>query len=802
MTVGGVKGATLDVSRSTVAGAVTLTGGMTSKLSVFGDDVSASTVSDNGSTFNDVVFTNVDGGDAVFDSSRFASENANVISSSGNIIMTGVTGTAGNLMSSLGCVTIDNSKATASLSTGSVEATDAVSIKGKSSVINVVARLNVKASTLDTVYATVNGTVTLSGDMTSAHSVFNGEVSLDGNLKSSGSSFAAVSANAVIDSKSLFAGDISAVDDVSLTGSTFESKAGITSTAGNILLTEVTGTAGDLSAPADGKNVTIDNAKALSALKTGKITAGNAVAVTGSLIYQNSQNSTKVNSVTVGGVYGKTLDVSYAILNGAVELSGNLKSGYSVFTINGAVSAFTVVDSNSTVKGDITAEEDATFESTVFDPKADIISTNGNILMTKTTGESGTITASAYGKNVTIDNAKAIGEFKTAKITAGNAVTVTGNSDHKVTVNGVSGSTLDAVFAIFNGAIEVKNDVTLTNSEFADGASVTSLYGNIELTTVSGTAGALTAYSVTIDNSEAKETLTTGAISSTYGIKVTGNHYNKVTVGSVSKGSTLDVVHAIVSGAVSITGNLTSTDSTFNGSVTAATITDTRGTFHGSDTNDVITAVIGDVKLTDSKISGTAVTSVTGKIVMTNVANVTTTAAGKLTASSVKIDNSQAAAALKTGAIEATGAVTVTGNSSKKVTVAGVSNASTLDVTYATVTDYVTISGNLTSIDSTFSGTVSAATITDTRGTFNGANTDSITATTGDVTLTGSTFGSNKVGVNAAFGSIRMTKVSGTAGALNACNVEIDNAQIVGTSTLSTGVISVTEAVTVTVLVL
>ena len=801
VTVGGVKGATLDVSRSTVAGAVTLTGGMTSEFSVFGDDVSASTVSDNGSTFNDVVFTNVGGGDAVFDSSKFASENAAVTSSSGNIIMTGVTGTAGDLKSSLGCVTIDNSEATAPLSTGSVEAAEAVSIKGKSSVINVVARLNVKASTLDTVYATVNGTVTLSGDMTSAHSVFKGDVSLDGNLKSSGSSFAAVSANAVIDSMSRFAGDISAVDDVSLTGSVFESNAGIESTAGNILLTEVTGNAGNLSAPADGKNVTIDNAKALAALETGKITAGNAVAVTGSLIYQNSPNSTKVNSVTVVGVYGKTLDSSYANLDGAVELSGNLKSGYSVFAGTCAVSAFTVVDSNSTVKGDITAEEDATFENTVFHTSADIRSTNGNILMTKTTGESGTITASTYGKNVTIDNAKAIGEFKTAKITAGNAVTVTGNSDHKVTVAGVAGSTLDAVFAIFNGAIEgaieVKNDVTLTNSEFADGASITSLYGNIELTTVSGTAGALTAYSVTIDDAEAGGELETGIITASDAVSVTGNSYFDLIIGGVSKASNLDVVYTTVDNTVSITGDLTSTDSTFNGSVTAATITDTRGTFSGSST-DVITAKLGDVTLTDSKISVTAVTSVTGKIVMTNVANVTTTAAGKLTASSVKIDNSQATAALKTGAIEATGAVTVTGNSSKKVTVAGVLNASTLDVTYATVTDYVTISGDLTSIDTTFSGTVSAATITDTRGTFNGANTDSITATTGDVTLTGSTFGSNKVGVNAAFGSIRMTKVSGTAGALNACNVEIDNTLVQVTKTLTTGVISATEAVTVT----
>lgn len=781
VTVGGVTGATLDVSRSTVTGAVTLTGGMTSKLSVFGDDVKASTVFDNGSTFNDVVYTEIDGGDAVFDSSKFTSENANVLSSSGNIIMTGVTGTAGDLKSSLGWVTIDNSEATASLSTGSVEAAEAVSIKGKSSDIKVVARLNVKASTLDTVYATVNGTVTLSGDMTSAHSVFMGDVSLDGNLKSSGSSFAAVSANAVIDSISLFAGNITAVDDVSLTGSAFESNAGISSTAGNILLTEVTGNAGDLSAPADGKNVTIDNAKALAALKTGKITAGDAVAVTGSLIYQNSE---KVNSLTVGGVYGKTLDASYAILDGAVELSGNLKSGYSVFTVNGDVSAFTVVDSNSTVKGDITAEEDATFENTVFDSTlADIISTNGNILMTKATGEYGTITASTYGKNVTIDNAKAIGEFKTAKITAGNAVTVTGNSDHYVDVNGVSGTTLDAVFTNFlSEPISTKNGVTINESSVNE-ASIKSTFGSIEMTNVTGTAGNLEAYSVTIDNSEAKETLTTGAISTTYGIKVTGNHYNKVTVGSVSKGSTLDVVHAILTGSVSVTGDLVSTDSEFKRSVTAATITDTRGTFHGSDTNDVITAVIGDVKLTDSKISVTAATSENGVILMTNVTNaVADTASGKLTASSVTINNSQSATKLKTGVIEATDSVTVKGRNASTVSyvdVAGVSGVA-LDVTYATISGDVQLSGNLKSAYSVFSSTtavpdyaVSAYAVVDEGSTFKG----SVTATTGDVTLTGSKFENAAYAVTSLNGSIGMTKVIGSAGDLKAHNIVINNAQ-------------------------
>ena len=1044
VTVASVSGTSLNASYTTVEGVVSLTGSLTSVNSVFEKAISAATVVDNGSTFKSVVFTNAGGGDAKFTGSVFASTAVNVTSMSGNIEMTKVSGTSGQLHSAQGSVTIDNSEAKETLTTGAIKAKDAVSIKGKSSVINVVVeaieeeeKWSVKASTLDTVYATVNGTVTLTGDMTSKKSVFNESIAADAVVDVDSSFYAAIVAgsdvtltgsvfynsapvtssgnilmtkvtgevgtltaaegksieinnleagaalttgnieagnkvvvkggvavtqrvtvdgtvNAVsldatyaiiddevtlngggliadytrftvngdvvsayaVDIKNSFVmGCISATENVTVENSEFDGAPDIASEAGDIEMTNVTGDVGTLTADGEGKNVTIANAKADGTLKTDNIKAGKDVSVTGAVTQRvtvdgtvrginfNAVNTTvngpvylsggltssnavfngtihaatvidsrstfnadvrsigdvtlsvssfganaadvlsfsgniemtrvtgtagnvrtnggsvtidntqaygtlttgtitatgavsvtgrlynNANSITVAGVSGASLDVVYVTLDGEVNLTGNLNSTNSVYTVNAKVSAYTVADTNSTVIGDITAEYDITFENSVFSATSDIVSKNGNIEMTKTTGAVGTITASAYGSDVTINNALATAEFTTGKISAGNAVSVTGNSDRKVTVAGVAGSTLDAVFAIFNGAIEVKNDVTLTNSEFADGASVTSLYGNIELTTVSGTAGALAATNVTIDNTQIKgtNTLTTGAITALEAVSVTGNAGHIVNVAGVLS-SSLDAVYASFSGDISTSGEVTISESAF-----------TSG-------NANIKSSLDNIVLT--KVTGTA---------------------GTLTANGVTINNADVQlqgtveTSLTTGAIEAVGDVSVTGNSKHAVEVGGVSG-SALDVTYAIVTGgvkltgdltamnsglegIVGVSGDLTATDSAFLDAVSAATITAERGFFirntNVNSTTSITAISGDVTLTGSRLsGVNVVSRN---GKIEMTNVINEtinetllpAGTLKASVVTIDNAQATGS--LRTGAIeAVGGEVTVT----
>jgi len=1027
-----VKASILDIVYATVKGTVTLTGDMTSEKSVFNGAIKADAVVDVDSSF----YAAIDAGsDVTLTGSVFY--NSAPVTSSGNILMTKVTGTAGALTaSSVGMdITINNADADAVLTTGAITADDAVSITGESSTVNVSVNGKVKGNTLDAVYVTVNNgyDVEIYGEMSSANSVFNGEVSAD-TIVDAGSTFSgafAITADEdivfentkFVDSPSvssesgdilmtkvtgsvgalaayditinnekataeLTTGAITAENDISVTGamsfgpggisynltvggnvrgasldavyanfssengylnvsgdvtlsrSTFKNSPNVLSRAGNISLTEVSGEVGVLRVFAS--SVTIDNAQISSALTTNSIYA-DTVSVMGRLI-------NNANSVTVAGVSASTLDVTYSTVTGEIDLSGNLTasystfsgtveilgnltSSYSTFSDSAKVSANAVVDTNSTIIGDITAENDITFENSYFYVSAEIESKNGNIEMTKTTGAVRTITASAYGSDVTINNALATDKFTTGRLTAGDAVSVTGNSDHVLTVAGVSASTLVADFATFSDSINAKYEVSLTNSVFAESADVISSSGSITMTKVTGLAGAITASSVNINNAEAAAKLETGVITATDGVTVNGNSRYNVTVAGVSgssldavyavfsgdietsgevsisesafnsadadvksssdsiiltkvtgtagtltangvtinnadvqlqgtvetslttgaieavgdvsvtgnskhavevggvSGSALDVTYAIVTGdvkltgdltssyarfsnAVALSGNLESVNTTFEGNVTAATITAERGFFiRNTNVNSTtsITATSGDVTLTGSMLSGVNVASRNGKIEMTNVITETLLpAAGTLKASVVTIDNAQATGSLRTGAIEAVGGeVTVTGSSSHPVTVGGVTG-NTLDAAYATIKGAVTLSGDLTAVnsafeegivgvsgdltatDSDFSGVVSASTITAERGSFAGG----VTATTGDVKLSGTKFSSSSADVKSAFGNIEMTKVTGTAGSLEATNVTISNAD--ATETLETGEIKAVGAVDLT----
>ena len=913
VTAGAVHAVSLNASYAAVTGVVSLSGDLTSANSVFESAISAATVVDAGSTFKSAILTKANGGGAKFTGSVFASTDEQpvaVLSLSGNIEMTGVTGISGHLQSTLGSVTIYNAQNTAPFETGAIKAAEAVSITGNTSTNVVVGAdnegLSVKASILDIVYVTVNGSVELSGDMSSAYSVFNSTIS-------------AISANAIIDNASTFSGTftITAEEGIVFANTVFENSPAVTSTNSDIEMTKATGLVGALTAKSD---VTIDNAKAGATLTTGSIEAGNAVSVTGALLHKvtvdgtvksislnsayaivgdtvvlsgdlTSSNSTfngairattvtdtrstfnndilarndvaltgsvfgsdtadvssvsgsivmtrvtgtvktlnslrssvtidnsqsygtlstgaitaaeavtltgrnTAESLTVAGVTATTLDVTYVTVNGPVKLSDNLTSEKSVFTVNADVTAYAVVATNSTIKGDITAEGDITLENAVLHNTSDIASTNGDIKLTKATGEVGTITASSYGRDVTISNAQATDKLTTGKISAGNAVSVTGNSDRKVTVAGVSGSTLDAVFANFSDDINVKNDVTLTNTGFTTGdADVTSTFGNIVMTKVTGTAGALSAYSVTIVNADETESLETGAITAINAVSVTGRlisnlltDHNSVTVGGDISGSTLEVVHANVTGAVKLTGNLTSTESIFTGTVSAATITAERGGFANG-----IEARTGDVKLTGSAFDSenANIRSFSGNIEMTSVTGI----AGSLTAANVTIDNAQVqgVGSLRTGVIYATDAVNVTGRhfgSANSVKVKGVSGK-TLDASSVTVEGAVALTGVLTSADSTFTGAVAAASVVDERSTFKAIN-----ATAGDVTLTSSVFASEGSDVIKASGNILFTKVTGAAGALGAYNVTIDNAE--ATAELTTGAIAANGVASIT----
>ena len=712
--------------------AVDLDGALTAVDSTFSADApikAASVALVRGSFGNSITAT---AGDVVLTESTPYSDSP--ISATGSIILTKITGSAGNLTAQ--DITIDNTGASGYLQAGDISARGAVSITGTTS--SVVRVKNIVGTTLDVSYANVEGDVMLSGALTSRITGFHGEV--DSNAS-------------IVDEGSGFYYGISAKGDITLTGSRFEPEGSdpidVWSGSGDIVLTNVSGTVGYLKA----RNVTIDNAQATGTLVTGAITANGAVKVTG--------NSGK--PVTVASVDGATLDIVHATVDGIVGLKGKLTSADSTF--EGSVSATVVTDVNSTFKGNITATTgDVVLTGSVFNASVayNSVAANGDIVMTKVTGTAGSLSAN----KVTIDNSKAVMTLETGSITAGGPVSITGNAVGYVEVASVSGADLDVSYAYvgqidivgsmtskfsefsgkvlvvgsitdelgsFGNDIKAYGDISLNGSSFeygyepgAEPVDITSVSGNIVMENITGTTGLLKATAVTIDNTDARGYLTTGAITSDGAVSVVGkaNATTKIVeVASVS-GSTLDILYA-VAGNVDLTGGLTSADSEFTGSVTATSVDDERSTFGGS-----ILAETGDVTLTGSRftsgsMTGKNVVSSFGDIVMTKVTGI----AGSLGANNVTINNAQATLASGDltigGDIVAVSTVTLTGNSTVPVIVGG----------YITGTDLVANYADLEgSIDMVSKVTANYCSLGDNSG--SGAGADTISAPT--VSITGS----------------------------------------------------------------
>ena len=838
---GTVSGETFDVAYTTVMGAVTIGGDIHSAASFFDSTVAADNVIDEGSKFTDAVVAK---GDAVLTESIFY-DNAPV-TADGAIYMTTVTGAAGDLTAGAEVI-IANLSAKSALDTGSITAEDYVSITAN--LFNkVTVDGTIETGDMYTKYVTVNDYVMITGDMVSEDSVFNDKInarSVDdkrstfqeailskNDVVMTGSTFGSDSTNVTsllesitmdrvsgtagelwalkavtIDNSQAFgefsASGIKAVEEVwvagsakydvtiigDISGSTVDAvfavfNGGIMATsgditlndsefdstgdlraAGDILLTKVIGNVGDFEAV----NVTITNNQALGTLETGVLNADDAVTVSGST----------TRFVTIGGATGTTLTVVNTVVDGEVEISDSVISSNSVYTVNSSVSAYTIADARSTVRGDMTAEDSLLFDNTKFETAPDLTSKAGTIQMVKTSGEAGNL--DAY--SVTINNHQGSATLATGHITTVDTVSITGDSKYRVTVDGVTGSALDAEFAVFTDAITANGEVTLTNSAMAGEASVTSLYDSIVMTKVTGSAGALKAYSVTINNNEASAALSTGVIAAVDAVTITGNTGKLVTVGGISA-ATSDINYTVLDGTVDLSGDLTSMNSiyTVNALVYAHSVTDTNGTIRG----DIFAEE--DVVLENPVFNITAdLSSRNGDINVTKASG----EVGVLKGSRVDVNNGQTTVKLSISAINAIDDVTITANAVRNVTVGDIAGAS-LTVAYAKVTGNVGVEGELKSTDTTFDGAVSAASVTDERGTFNG----SIFASTGDITLTGTTLGAGATDAIQSAGKIVMTKVTGAAGALKAYSVGINNAQATGT--LATGAIEADDAVEIT----
>jgi hypothetical protein len=302
--------------------------------------------------------------------------------------------------------------------------------------------------------------------------------------------------------------------------------------------------------------------------------------------------------------------------------------------------------------------------------------------------------------------------------TVNDAVTLSGNlaSSYSTFSGKVTAASVEDERSEFSKAITAKTgDITLTGSTISSSAAVTSEKGNIEMTKVTGTAGALNAYSVTINNAEANAELKTGNITADGAVTLTANYSCPVSVGKDDLGvsvraASMDVTYAEIDGSVGLSGKLKSAYSDFDGEITlATTVEDERSMFH-----DSITTTTGNVTLTGSEFTDEEADVISsGNIEMTKV----TGTVGDLYAYSVTINNAQAVDTLTTGDIKAVGAISVTGNSAKQVTVDGTIEGTTLTASYAKLSYSIDTSTSVTAnnctvgLNSVYSSNIASPTV-------------------------------------------------------------------------------------------
>ena len=232
------------------------------------------------------------------------------------------------------------------------------------------ADLTIIGSAVNTIdYPSFTGTIT-SADGGVSSLILNGVV-MHSDIVVSGSVSAV---DCVFDSN----GCISAEKGVCLEDSDIESDAeaetalDIVSLNGDIVLINVTGEVGLISAPGKDHGLTINNSDSEYGLKTGAIVADADISVIGK----------SDNKVIVGKtVTGTALKAQYAIFGDDVVLSGDLIAKYSEF--NDVVSANAVDDTGSVFHKDITAKGDISLINSTLQTIDAITSTAGGNITVK-----------------------------------------------------------------------------------------------------------------------------------------------------------------------------------------------------------------------------------------------------------------------------------------------------------------------------------------------------------------------------------------------------------------------------------
>jgi hypothetical protein len=212
---------------------------------------------------------------------------------------------------------------------------------------------------------------------------------------------------------------------------------------------------------------------------------------------------------------------------------------------------------------------------------------------------------------VNIDNAQSTAVFETGAITAVDAVTVTGNANRQVIVDGsITGTTLVANYARMTGFIDTKTSVTASNCTVGDGTTD----DDVTSTTVSITGSRmkldrLAADSVTITSPVLYATTTPSSVSSIVAknLSVTAEN-DKFSVGTVAASRMISITGGTFTGEFTFSGSADSTISAgkFEGAFShtgSATLAITGGFFTGSQTlSSGVTTINGTYDTTPGRV--------------------------------------------------------------------------------------------------------------------------------------------------------------------------------------------------------
>jgi hypothetical protein len=549
--------------------------------------------------------------------------------------------------------------------------------------------------------------------------------------------------------------------------------AGANITGGNLILTEVTGAGGAVSAQG---NISGANLNATNISLTGNVLSnlrvnGN-VNVSGVVDIANSLTADSLLVDTVGGITANSGNITINQITGqggylnavGANLSANIVAGNvntGNISLTGNVLSDLNVNGNVDIAGTVGVANSFTADSILVDTAGGITANGGNIVINQITGQGGYL--NALGANLS------------ANVIAGNVntgnISLTGNVLSNLNVNGNASIT---------GILDVANSITADSILVDTIGGITANGGNININQITGQGGNLNAVGISVSGNISGNNITLGNNLSTTG-NITAGYFigdgSQLTNVSIAAGSAIENgnsnVRVAANGNVSV-GTYGTIPAVFantglyaTGLISATGNVDVGSTLNVT-SNAAITGNISGGNISASgNISGTYFLG-NGSLlsgIITSVANINNGT------SNLRIDtaggNIQAnvAGTANIFTINASGIQTSGNASANNLSISNVTNIGVLSVSgNITANGVVTVDGNVTAANLISNGTVSA------QGNVIGGNIN----TAGVVSATG-----NVVSVaNVSGGNILSSLLISAAGNVTGANITSNGAVI------------------------